>query len=56
MQMIYLFKSNSKLECNIWGEYIYLDEKNNNILQLNKLEYLIEQVQFNGNEVLNKND
>lgn len=48
-------KSNSKLECNIWGEYIYLDKKEQQYFTTNKLEYLIEQVQFNGNEIINKN-
>ena len=48
-------KSDSKLECNIWGEYIYLDKKEQQYFTTNKLEYLIEQVQFNGNEIINKN-
>ena len=49
-------KPDSKFECNLWAEYIYLDEPEKKYFSTKKLEYLIEQTQFNGNEVLNKND
>ena len=49
-------KSDSKFECNLWAEYIYLDSSEKQFFSTKKIEYLIEQTQFNGNEVLNKND
>lgn len=49
-------KPDSKFECNLWAEYIYLDDAEKKYFSTKKLEYLIEQTQFNGNEVLNKND
>lgn len=49
-------KSDSKFECNLWAEYIYLDSNEKQFFATKKIEYLIEQTQFNGSEVLNKND
>lgn len=49
-------KSDSKFEFNLWAEYIYLDSSEKQFFSTKKIEYLIEQTQFNGNEVLNKND
>ena len=46
----------SKMECNIWGEYIYIDEDEKKKFANFKHEYLIEQLQFNGSNIINKNE
>ncbi len=50
------FKSKKKIRLTggILAEYIYIEEEERNKLVKNKLEYLIEQVQYNGELVLNK--
>ena len=49
-------KSNSKFDCKILTEYIYLDKKEKLFFQQNTHTYLIEQLQFNGDDVLTKFD
>ena len=49
-------KSNSKFDCKIISEYIYLDKNERVFFQKNTHTYLIEQLQFNGEDVLTRFD
>lgn len=45
-------KSNSNFDCKIFTECIYLDEKEQHFFSTQSHEYLIEQLQYNGDEVI----
>lgn len=49
-------KTESNLQCKLFTELIYLDDKEKNIFVNKNLEYLIESVQFNNDEFINKID
>jgi len=49
-------KTDSKFECKILSEYIYLDKKEKQFFKQNTHQYLIEQLQFNGEDVITKFD
>ena len=46
-------KSDSNFDCKIFTESIYLDEKEQKFFSTKPHEYLIEQLQYNGQEILN---
>lgn len=49
-------KTNSELECKIFTECIYLDEKEKKYFALNSHSYLIEQLQYNGDNIITRFD
>tara|TARA_Y100000741_G_C18254817_1_gene558543 strand:- start:277 stop:1539 length:1263 start_codon:yes stop_codon:yes gene_type:complete len=49
-------KDNEDIKCNLYAEVIYLDNNEKKMFINKNLEYLIEQVQFNNNDYLNKLD
>lgn len=49
-------KENEDIKCNLYAEVIYLDNNEKKMFINKNLEYLIEQVQFNNNDYLNKLD
>tara|TARA_B100001173_G_scaffold303045_1_gene305385 strand:- start:524 stop:1789 length:1266 start_codon:yes stop_codon:yes gene_type:complete len=49
-------KANSKFDCKILTEYIYLDKVEKNFFLNTPHSYLIEQLQFNGEDVITKSD
>ena len=49
-------KSDSRFDCKILTEYIYLDSVEKQFFRRNTHQYLIEQLQFNGEDVLTKFD
>ena len=42
------FRSRPKLKCKMIGEFVYVEDEERNNLAKSKLEYLIDQLQFNG--------
>ena len=49
-------KTDSEFECKLWAECIYLDEIEKKIFATKAHEYLIEQLQFNGDNIITKFD
>ena len=47
-----VFKKYPKLNCHLIGEYIYLEEKERNLIATQPHEQLIETIQFNGEELI----
>lgn len=47
------FIRNTSLKCGMIGEYVYVDSDERNNFAKSKLEYLIDQVQYNGDILLN---
>lgn len=45
-------KTNSNFDCKIFTECIYLDEKEQQFFSTQSQEYLIEQLQYNGDEII----
>ena len=49
-------KTDSEFDCKLWTECIYLDEIEKNFFYKKTYEYLIEQLQYNGDNIITKFD
>jgi len=49
-------KTDSEFDCKLWTECIYLDEVEKKIFSTKAHEYLIEQLQYNGDNIITKFD